>query len=137
MVEEEASSTHSHLEVVNASKDGAVVAACVEWAGTSAVRRRGLLGRDRLDWDEAMYIVPTQWIHTFRMRFPIDIAFLSRAGQVLALHHSLKPNRLSKIVLRAEGALELPAGKLRATNTEVGDILEFMERDGLGEARNE
>jgi uncharacterized membrane protein (UPF0127 family) len=74
-----------------------------------------------------MYIVPTQWIHTFRMRFPIDVAFLARDGRVLAVHHHLKPNRLSRIVLRAEGALELSAGRLRATDTEVGDKIRLQE----------
>jgi len=117
------------LKAVNVSKGGVVIASKVGWAGTSAERRRGLLGWDKLDWNEEMYIVPTQWIHTFRMKFPIDIVFLSRTGKVLAEHHSLKPYRLSKIVLRAEGALELPAGKLRATNAEVGDIVEFVQGD--------
>jgi uncharacterized membrane protein (UPF0127 family) len=63
------------------------------------------------------------------MRFPIDVAFLARDGRVLALHHSLKPNRLSKIVLRAQGVLELSAGRLRATDTDVGDIIQFREAD--------
>ena len=63
------------------------------------------------------------------MRFPIDVVFLARDGRVLALHHSLKPNRPSKIVLRAQGVLELSAGRLRATDTEVGDIIQFREVD--------
>lgn len=115
------------LRAVNVSKGGTVVASRVCWAGTSAQRRRGLLGRSELDPDEGMYIVPTQWLHTFRMQFPIDIAFLAEGGRVLAVHHGLKPNRLSKIVLRADGALELAAGRLRATNTEIGDTVEFQE----------
>jgi len=63
------------------------------------------------------------------MRFPIDVAFLARDGRVLALHHNLKPYRLSKIVLRAQGVLELSAGRLRATDTDVGDIIQFREVD--------
>jgi uncharacterized membrane protein (UPF0127 family) len=117
------------LQAVNVSKGARIVASRVEWAGTSAQRRRGLLGRNGLDPEEGMYLAPCEWIHTFWMRFPIDVAFLARDGRVLTLHHNLKPNRLSKIVLRAQGALELSAGRLRATDTEVGDIIQFREVD--------
>ncbi len=114
------------VRAINVSRDR-VVAERVLWAGTSETRRRGLLGRDRLPPDEGVYIVPTQWIHMFGMRFPIDIAFLNDGGRVLHIHHDLKPNRLSRIVWRAEGALELAAGTLRATGTEVGDVIEFKD----------
>ena len=117
------------LQAVNVSKGGTIVARRVAWAGTSAQRRRGLLGRSGLDPEEGIYIVPCEGIHTFRMKFPIDVAFLADDGCVLAVHHSLRPNRLSRIVLRAQGVLELSAGRLRATDTEVGDIVQFREVD--------
>ena len=63
------------------------------------------------------------------MKFPIDVAFLDAGGMVIALHHSLKPWRLSKIIFRAEGVLELAAGRLRETGTQVGDVIEFREAD--------
>lgn len=112
------------LRAVNVSKDCAV-AARVQLTGTSKERRRGLLGRDTLDPAEGIYIVPTQWIHMFGMRFPIDVAFLASDGRVLFVHHALKPNRLSRLVWRADGALELAAGTLQASGTEVGDIIRF------------
>ena len=115
------------LRAINVSQNGIILAEQVEWAGTGAERRHGLLGRSSLGPEDGMYIAPSQWIHTFRMKFAIDIAFLDRNGRVLAVHHALKPNRLSKISLRAEGALELSAGRLHATNTEVGDIIKFQE----------
>lgn len=111
-------------EAINVS-NGTVVASRVEWAGTSETRRRGLLGRSHIPAGNGMYIVPTQWIHMFGMRFPIDVAFLNSSGRVLFVHHELKPNRLSRPVWRAEGALELPAGTLKKTDTTVGDVIEF------------
>lgn len=122
-----ASGGQAALEVVraiNVSK-GTTVADRVQWAGSGPERRRGLLGRERLDPNEGIYIVPTQWIHTFGMRFSIDVAFLDSRGRVLFAHHHLRPNRLSRPVWRAEGALELAAGTLRATRTAVGDAIEF------------
>lgn len=115
------------IKVINISKGRVVIAENIEWAGSGAKRRRGLLGREALDCMEGIYLIPCEWIHTFWMHFPIDVAFLSATGRILAVHDSLKPNRLSKIVLRAEGVLELSAGRLRATSTEVGDYVQFIE----------
>ena len=98
-----------------------------EWAGTGTERRKGLLGRTHLDPDEGIYIVPCQWIHMFGMKIPIDVAFLNKDGRVLAVHHRLKPNRLSRPVFRAEGVLELAAGRLEETGTVVGDVIEFRD----------
>ena len=103
----------------------AVLAARLEWAGTSAARRTGLLGRESFAPGSGLYLVPCPWVHTFGMAFPIDVAFLARNGRVLALHAELRPNRLSRLVFRAEGALELPAGTLAATGTRVGDVVDF------------
>jgi uncharacterized membrane protein (UPF0127 family) len=66
----------------------------------------------------------------FGMRFAIDVAFLARDGRVLAVHHDLRPGRISKLVWRADGALELPAGTLAATGTQVGDVVEMPEDGG-------
>jgi uncharacterized membrane protein (UPF0127 family) len=104
-----------------------VVADNLDWAGTSDTRRRGLLGRESFEKGEGLYLAPCQWVHMFGMKFPIDVAFLARDGRVLAMHHALKPNTISKLIWRADGALELPAGTLAATGTQVGDSIQFPE----------
>ena len=111
----------------NTSKGGIIVARRVLWAGTSKERRRGLLGRDRLDPDEGIYIAPCECVHTFGMRFAIDVAFLAPDGRILAVNRALKPRRLSKLIWRADGVLELAQGRLAETGTEVGDIIEFRD----------
>lgn len=102
---------------------GAMLAERIEWAGTSETRRRGLLGRDALEIGTGLYLVPCPWIHTFGMRFPIDVAFLAADGRVLGIHEALRPNRLSRFVLGAEGVLELPEGTLARTGTRRGDVV--------------
>ena len=111
---------------VNVTKGSVVLADRLELADTSASRRRGLLGRAELKPGEGLYLTPCEWLHTFGMRFKIDVAFLSSTGRVLAVHHALKPNRVSKLVFRAGGALELPAGVLHATSTERGDVIQVL-----------
>jgi len=121
------SSSTAWFRCVNTTR-GTVLAERVAWA-TGEARKRGLLGHDRLDPSEGMYIVPTQWIHTIGMRFAIDIAFLGTDGRVLSVHRGLEPNRLSRLAFRAEGALELAAGILQATRTEPGDVVQFEDLD--------
>jgi hypothetical protein len=113
-------------QAINVSKGGMVIAERVEVAGISFLRRRGLLGRDGLATGDGLYLTPCEWLHTFGMRFCIDVAFLSSSGQVLAVCHNLKPNRLSPFVWLASGALELKAGSLRSTNTEGGDAVQLL-----------
>jgi uncharacterized membrane protein (UPF0127 family) len=108
---------------------GTVLADRMEWAGTSETRRRGLLGRTHLEPGEGIYIVPCQWVHMFGMKFAIDVAFIALDGRVLSVQAGLKPNRLSKLVLRADGVLELPAGTLASTGTAPGDRVEFRDDD--------
>ena len=110
-------------QAVNISKGGKVIARRVKCADTSAQRRKGLLGQSQMDPEEGLYIAPCEWVHTFGMKFAIDVAFLAADGRVLTIHHSLKPNRLSNISFRAAGVLELAAGRLRATDTARGDII--------------
>jgi len=113
------------VRAVNTTRN-IIVASRVVWA-TGSAKRRGLLGCSRLDADEGMYLVPCQWVHMFGMQFAIDVAFLGRNGCVLAVHHGLRPNRLSRLVLRADGVLELASGVLREKNTIVGDHIEFVD----------
>lgn len=62
-------------------------------------------------------------MHTFFMRFPIDILFADKNNRVVKVIPFLKPFRLSGIYLLARLAIELPAGTLQSATTEVGDIL--------------
>ena len=111
---------------VNMSRGGIVIADRLQLADTSESRRKGLLDRRSFERGEGLYLTPCEWLHTFRMRFSIDVAFLSSAGHVLAVHHGLKPNRLSRLVWRAAGALELPEGTLRSTDTTRGDLVQLV-----------
>ncbi len=89
------------------------IAARVEKAEDYASRSRGLLGRDSLAREEGLWIVPCPMIHTFFMRFAIDVLFLDRGLKVLRVIENLRPWRLSPWVWGADSVLELPAGASR------------------------
>ena len=59
------------------------------------------------------------------MRFPIDVLFLGRDGRVLRVYRDLRPGRLTRLVLGARGALELPAGTAERTGTVRGDVVDL------------
>lgn len=113
------------LEIRNLTRSS-VLATEAAVAGTSAARCVGLLRHDSLPEGHGLLIVPSEGIHTFGMKFPIDVAFLDRKKKVLKIRHRMGPRRLS-FCLRAQSVLELPAGTLEATGTERGDQLEFKE----------
>ena len=73
-----------------------------------------------------MWIVPCEGIHTFGMKFPIDVLFLDRDLKVLKLCRALRAGRIS-LCLRAFSVLELPAGTGAGTRTAVGDQLSMEE----------
>jgi uncharacterized membrane protein (UPF0127 family) len=76
----------------------------------------------------AMIIAPSNAIHTFFMRFPIDVAFVGRDGRVRKIRSAVPPWRIAA-ALRAHAVIELPAGALRGTSTVVGDSLLVQPSD--------
>lgn len=111
------------LAAFNATR-GAEIAARVRVADDADSRCRGLLGRESLAADEGLWIVPCPMIHTFFMKFPIDVLFLDRDLRVARVLENLRPWRLSPWVWAAGSVLELQGGVLKGTVL-VGDQLEM------------
>lgn len=103
-------------------RTSAVLAASLEGAFDSASRTRGLLGRDSLADGAALIIAPCSSIHTFGMRFPIDVVFVNREGYVLKTRANMPRGRLTG-ALRAFAVVELPAGAIARTGVWPGDKL--------------
>ena len=99
-----------------------VVAAQLLTAFDSASRRQGLLGRDALAPGSALIIAPSNAVHTFFMRFAIDIAFVRRDGRVIKVRSAVGPRRVATS-LRAFAVIELPAGALAQSETKRDDTL--------------
>lgn len=72
----------------------------------------GLQFRRELPIGQGLILVPCPSIHTFFVRFPMDVAFLDRAGCVVDVRSALKPWRIAVPSLEAYAVLELPAGQL-------------------------
>ena len=99
-----------------------VLAHAVEVADTSAKRRTGLLKHEKLEPGEGLWIVPCESVHTFFMKFPIDLLYLDRRHKVRKARSAVRPWRLSACLL-AHSVLELPAGTVKQSGTQAGDEL--------------
>ncbi len=97
-------------------------------AQTTWQRIKGLLGQsvEEFNKGKGLWILPCEGVHTLGMSFPIDVVYLDKKGRALRLYHNLQPFRVGAISLRAHSVLELPAGVLAQTNTEIGDIIDFQ-----------
>ena len=104
---------------------GQTLAGNLLMAETPMSRTRGLLGRNGLPEGEGLLLRPCLGVHTFFMKFPIDLVFLDRRNRVVAAVKDLKPHRMTGLVRSASSVLELPAGTVEASGTCVGNEIEF------------
>ena len=100
------------------------LATSVEVAGTGAKRSKGLLGRTGLAQGEALWIVPCESVHTFFMKFSLDLVYLDRQFRIKKIRRNVPPWRISGC-LTAHSVVEFPAGSIRQTDALPGDIVEF------------
>jgi uncharacterized membrane protein (UPF0127 family) len=113
--------------VVRNKTRNTVLADRAEVADSSAKRRTGLLKHDHLEPGEGLWIVPCESVHSFFMKFAIDLVYLDRKQKVRKVRHRMVPWRLSAC-LTAHSILELPAGTVEATGTQPGDQLEIEKQ---------
>src|SRR5271167_4640079 len=103
------------LKVSNQTKNR-VLADRADIADTSIKRRTGLLKHTNLDSGEGLWIAPSEGVHTFGMKFPIDVLFLNKKKKILKVRPNMVKSRIS-FSLMAHSVLELPAGTVDKTGT--------------------
>ncbi len=108
-------------------RSGALIASDVERARTVRERLKGLLGRDGLPEGQALVIAPCTSIHTFFMRFPIDVLFVDGSSRIVRAIGDLRPWRATRVYPSAALVVELPAGAIARTGTLEGDSVAFEE----------
>jgi uncharacterized membrane protein (UPF0127 family) len=113
----------AHSVCVRNATRGTVLATRATIAASPWARARGLLGRRDLPPGDGLVIRPCNSVHTFFMAFPIDVVYVGRENEVLAITPAMRPQRVGPIVWRARDVIELPAGTVQATATTVGDRL--------------
>ena len=108
------------MRAVNKSS-GTVLAGRVVVAKTPFSRMKGLLGRRSLPGGEGLLIKPCKGVHTFLMKFPIDVLFLDKNNRIIEAVQDLQPYRMTKVWFSAVSAIEVPAGTVLASKSVIGD----------------
>jgi len=83
----------------------------------------GLIGAPVLPAGSGLWLPRCNAIHTFGLRFPIDVLFADVSWRVVRLLHTLPPLRICLPIRHACHTIELPAGTLKHYEVEIGDLL--------------
>jgi uncharacterized membrane protein (UPF0127 family) len=106
----------------------AYLATHVTLAATHWSRFRGLMCMPAASFrtGNGLWIVPCRGVHTFAMKFPIDVIYLDARNCVVHLEENLRPWRVARVSLRAASVLELPEDTLHSSPTAVGDEIDIV-----------
>jgi uncharacterized membrane protein (UPF0127 family) len=108
-------------------RTGAALVTRLETAFDSKSRNRGLLGRTSLEPGHALVLAPCNSVHTFFMKFAIDVVFVGRDGTIRRIASALRPWRVA-ISPRSFAVIETAAGVIGTSGTRPGDRLAIDER---------
>jgi len=101
---------------------GTILGDAIDVADSSETRRTGLLKHKGLERGQGLWIVPCESVHTFFMKFAIDLVYIDKNHKVKKVRHAVAPWRLSAC-LAAHSIIELPAGAAKESGTVAGDDL--------------
>lgn len=116
------------MRVCNSRTDNCI-ADQVEVALTFFKRLIGLLGRSAMPANQGLYFQGCKSVHTFFMRFPIDILFLDKDRNVTKMVDCLQPNRIAFGPRRTTDTLELACGAIAKCGVNVGDKIMLTATD--------
>ncbi len=88
-------------------------------------RIQGLLFKPMLSPEQGLALIPCNSIHSLGMRYSMDVIYLDKKNKVLKCTHDFRPNSLGPLVWKAKTVIEMPAGKLRGLDVQVGDQLTY------------
>jgi uncharacterized protein len=117
----------TRLQIRNLTR-GTVLASRLDVADTGAKRNKGLLGRNGLAPGEGLWILPCQSVHTFGMKFSIDLVYLDRSKRIRKVRTNVGPWRVSAC-LSAHSVIELPTGTIGESASRPGDTVEIAPFD--------
>lgn len=115
--------TTANKSSINYNSGAELLLENLEVAESLIKRGTGLLGRKNLDPGEALWIKPCNNIHTFFMKFSIDVIFIDRNLEIKKIAKSVKPFRLVGPYWRAYSVIETIAGFAEEKKLQIGDQL--------------
>lgn len=99
----------------------------IQIANTFWLRLKGLMVAKELNPGKGLLLIPCKQVHTFFMKFSIDVLFLDGRGRVLRIIQGLGPSQISLLVRDSFQVLELAEGTVQNLNIKVGDIIQIKD----------
>lgn len=106
-------------------KNGELITANAEIADSFFRRFMGLMFRREIADDYALHILPCNQIHMLNMRFPIDVIYLSEAGEVVRVDENVPVGKICKTVREAKSVIEMKSFAARRFGIKRGDTLKI------------
>lgn len=110
------------MKIYNSTQNK-LLAEDVKLADNIISRTFGLIPKKNMLQDEGLIIKPCCSIHTFFMRFTIDVLFVDRRNQIVGMYENVKPWRILPIHLNSFYVIELASGSISSKNIQKGDII--------------
>ncbi|WP_087972492.1 DUF192 domain-containing protein [Oceanobacillus rekensis] len=114
------------IKLVNIDTDE-VIAERVDGAYTFWSRFKGLMLTESMPENGALHITPCTAIHTFFMKFSIDIIYLNKEKEIVGIEEDLEPGKIGKKFMNVKSVIELSAGTIRNTPTVVGQKVDLVD----------
>ena len=115
----------SKYYMVNVEKSKVSICKSAVMATGMVDRMIGLMFQKSMEKYDGLLINPCNQIHTFFMRFSIDLIFLNKKNEIVKIVKDKKPWGMSLMYFRASKVLEIKAGSLNP-NISLGDKVEFI-----------
>lgn len=114
------------MKLCTAVMDGVTIADRVKRADGFLARLAGWMGKRQAEDAEGLLLSPCRQIHTFFMRFPIDVLYLSKTGEILKWEQSMPPGKIGPSVRGCASVLELVGGVGNGVGIRPGRIISFL-----------
>ncbi len=115
----------NEMTLCRALVGGEVIAGKVREAKSFFARMKGLLGVKKIGNDEGMLLTPCRQVHTFGMKFDIDVLFLSKTGEIIHMEASMAPDNAGPFIKDCYQVLELKSGEAGKKKIAVGKRVAF------------
>lgn len=113
------------MKLINKTNN-TIISENVMVADTFFKRLKGLMFTKELPDQSSLHIIPCSEIHTFNMKYSIDVLYLDVNNNILAINEELQSGKIGKRVKNAVSVIELPSGKIKKANIEVGQTVAFI-----------
>ncbi|WP_245830970.1 DUF192 domain-containing protein [Sediminibacillus massiliensis] len=90
-------------------------------------RFKGLMLTKSMPDNAALHLAPCSSIHTFFMKYSIDILYLNKQNEVVGIEENLEPGKIGKRFPKVHSVIELPAGRAKSTSITVGHTVTIVD----------